>query len=432
MRRLLPTAAVALLALLALGSSAFATTPKPTITSFSPGQVPVNGVLVLKGKNFAPGSTHNRVYFSRATDGKTVRVRPRKATKTRMEVVVPVALTQFLGSDSSGGRIATRFRISIFTRVLGPKTGRTKSPFILPAGSSSVPTGSVGGTTPSAPAPDCDGDGIPNATDTDDDNDQLPDDTELKIGTDPCNADTDHDKVDDGYEYYSALDLNGNALPYPGKRQYPNALDGSDAGKDFDGDGMTSAEEFAAWNLYGGRVLPATAGQSFPYSDGNQRSTAPNGPGAMDLDNNGRITDDEKDADADGLPNWAEMAKGDTVAGPGCAFTPTTGPTSSHYANAFTDCGATPMPNGQTFGDILDKTTTGAAVPPFDATNHLNYLDPDSDGDGINDGADDLDYDDVSNLEEVTAGADGYYSAPIDPCDPNEDSRTCPIHPAHA
>ena len=44
----------------------------------------------------------------------------------------------------------------------------------------------------------------------------------------------------------------------------------------------------------------------------------------------------------------------------------------------------------------------------------------------------DIDYDDVSNLEEVTAGADGYYSAPIDPCDPNEDSRTCPIHPAHA
>ena len=31
----------------------------------------------------------------------------------------------------------------------------------------------------------------------------------------------------------------------------------------------------------------------------------------MDLDNNGRITDEEKDADNDYLPNWVELQKGE-------------------------------------------------------------------------------------------------------------------------
>jgi hypothetical protein len=198
---------------------------------------------------------------------------------------------------------------------------------------------------------------------------------------------------------------------------------------------MTSKEEFAAWNLYGGRVLPSAPGQSFPYSDGNQDSPAAVN-GGMDLDNNGRFTDDEKDADNDGLPNWIEMAKGETgpAAGSGCAFTPSTGPNGG-YANAFTDCGAGPMPNGVTFGDIQGTLLTAAPPPAFDATNGLNYLDPDTDGDGVNDGADDLDYDGFTNLQEVT-GADsapyaGLYTVPIDPCDPDTQARACPRHPSH-
>src|SRR3954453_14628014 len=160
MRRFLPTAALAVIALCALASAAFAATPKPTITSFSPAQVPVNGILVLKGKNFVSGSSHNRIFFSRATDGKTVRARPRKASKTRLEVVVPAALMQFLASDASGAKKATRFQLSVFTRVSGPKTKRSKSPMILPAGSTPIPAGG-GGSMPTATAADCDGDGNP-------------------------------------------------------------------------------------------------------------------------------------------------------------------------------------------------------------------------------------------------------------------------------
>jgi hypothetical protein len=432
MRRLLPAAALALIALCAFASAALAATPKPTVTSFSPAQVPINGIVVLKGKNFARGTSHNRVFFSRASDGKTVRVRPRKASKTRLEVVVPVALMRFLGSDASGARTPTRFQISVFTKVYGPKTKRSKSLIVLPSGSEQVPAGGDSGNAPTATAADCDGDGVPNATDPDDDNDLLPDDVEAKAGTNPCNADTDGDKVSDAFEYYSALDLNGNALPYPGKRPYPNPLDGSDAGKDFDGDGMTNSEEYAAWNLYGGHVLPAAAGQSFPYSDGNQTSTAPNGPGRMDLDENGRITDDEKDADGDGLPNWVEMAKGEGAPQPLCTFAGSTGPAPLHYANAFTACGAGLMPNGNTFGNVVTPTTVAGTPPPdYLSTQRLNYLDPDSDGDGVMDGADDNDFDGLSNVEEITAGADGFYTEPQDPCDPNTDARTCPLHPSH-
>ena len=54
---------------------------------------------------------------------------------------------------------------------------------------------------------------------------------------DRCNADSDGDGVEDGYEYQSAVDLNDDEyqqpntfLPYPGKRPYPNALF-ADAGR---------------------------------------------------------------------------------------------------------------------------------------------------------------------------------------------------------
>jgi hypothetical protein len=620
MRRLLSVSIFALAAFTALAGSAFAATPRSVITSFSPAQVAVNGVLVIKGKNFASGVTKNRVFFSRASDGKTVRARPRKATKTRIEVVVPSAITRFLADNGTGGKKATRFQIAIFTKLLGKYTAKSRSPIILPVGVAPI-TGAPGGPgalPPGATAADCDGDGIPNTTDTDDDNDLLPDTTEAKIGTDPCKADSDGDGIPDGYEYYSALDLNGNnlpypgtkpfpnpldgsdasqdfdrdgltdgeeyaawakfgnsslpmnysagnansggapsdglkdadgdglnnlqelakqpgdsfnpgrvptpglyqldwlnsdsdgdtipdgaddqdhdglsnieevtlgddgittdpenpssgsndcdgdgipnsqdsdddndglpdatelaigtnpcnkdtdgdgvedgfeqtsardlngsALPYPGKKPYPNALDATDAGKDYDGDGMTQAQEFALWIKFGGHTFPLN------YSDGKQMSAAPAGPTAMDLDGNGRITDEEKDADGDGLPNWVELANAETATSAGCTFS---GP--ANAPSIFTDCGVGRKPNGNTFR-IPATTVTGAPSPPFLA--QTNYLDPDSDGDGINDGADDQDLDGVTNLNEIT----NTFTDPQDPCDPNQDSPTCPTHPSH-
>jgi hypothetical protein len=434
MRRLLATSVLALLALCALASAALAATPRPTVTSFSPAQVPIGGTLILKGKNFAKGASKNRVFFVRATDGKTVRARPKSASKTRITLKVPTTLDKFLTVDANGAKKATRFQVYIFTKVFGPKTKRSRSPIVLPAGAAPVPGGGGGTTTPGATAADCDADGTPNTTDNDDDNDLIGDDVEKKIGTDPCKPDTDGDGIEDGFEYYSALDLNGNALPYPGSRPYPNALDGSDAGTDFDGDGLKGSEEFAAWNLYGGRVLPAAAGQSFPYSDGNQTSTAPANVGAMDLDGNARITDDEKDADSDGLPNWVELAKTESAysTSSGCAFVSSTGPAPTHYSNTFTSCdaGVTILPNGNTFGNaiVTGSTVNGTKPPAWLVTQLMNFLVSDTDGDGINDGQDDNDFDGISNLQEITAGTDGFYTEPQDPCDPDVNARACPLH----
>jgi hypothetical protein len=428
MRRLLLTPFLALLALCALASTALGATHKPTITSVSPKQVAVGGTLTLKGKYFASGARNNRVFLSRASDGKAVRVRPKTASKTRMTVVVPKTLTTLLADDGTGGKKPTRFRLMVFTKVLGPKTKTSLSPVVFPSGAV-VPGAPNSGTTttPGAPAPDCDTDGIPDAQDADDDNDGLPDSLEASIHTDPCKADTDNDGVPDAYEYYSSLDLNG-APNYAGKRPYPNPLDASDADADFDGDGLTQTEEYKASLQFGtAKSAPLT------YSDGNQQSVAPANSGAMDLDQNGRITDDEKDADNDNLANWVEIAKGEPDPDPawGCSYTDSTNGLVGVYVNIYTVCNGGPMmPNGNTMSGTKSVYITGAAPAHYNG-DRLNWLDPDSDGDGIPDGADDMDFDGLSNYEEITAGTDGYYTAPFDPCDPNPDSRSCPTHPAH-
>jgi hypothetical protein len=139
----------------------------------------------------------------------------------------------------------------------------------------------------SAPAGDCDHDGIVNSADTDDDNDFLLDTQEQAIGTDVCNTDTDGDGPTDYYEYRVAFEFNGGpTLPYPALRPYPNPLV-PDSDIDFDGDGLSSANEFKAWQFTGsmGRF----------YSDANQ-----------DSDGDG-VLDGAGDEDHDLLPNLVEL-----------------------------------------------------------------------------------------------------------------------------
>jgi hypothetical protein len=419
MRRYFAAFILAALALTVTASSAFAAIAKPVVTKFSPAQVRVGQTLVITGKNFRKGGTNNKVYFRRASDGKTVRARAKKATTKRIEVVVPPTIDKFINVVNNVKQ-PTRFRLAIYTRTLGPYTKTSRSPFVLDANAVVGPNGGPVTTVPPPPA-DCDADGVTDADDSDDDNDLLTDETEQRIGTNICAKDTDADGVEDGYEYYSALDLNGNAMPYPGKRPYPNALDGTDAGHDFDGDGMTLTDEFAAWAAFGNRTVPLN------YSDGSQYTGGAPAPAPglewMDLDNNGKLSDDEEDVDGDGLGNWVEMAKKeDTPANnkPGCSFASTTSPNTVYVqAASFTDCGGGLRPNGNTFVPI--EGVSFREFPP-------NYLDPDSDGDGLNDSNDDQDHDGRSNFEEVVAGGDGYFSDPQEPCDPDPESATCERH----
>jgi len=281
---------------------------------------------------------------------------------------------------------------------------------------------------------DCDRNGVLNRDESDDDKDLLSDGTETAIGTNPCSGDTDGDGVEDGYEYQSALDLNDDeyqgdpnqVLPYPGKRPYPNPLY-ADASLDYDGDVLTLAEEQSLWRYtYSVNHSATRTLDPLSYSDGNQHSVytrvagrrqpslavagydrhqeflgwagpsgylsvlippmVPNGPPAgyydlrdvnlsggapdageveyADFNGNGRLADDERDEDADGLTNYDETHG---------RMTP------GYWAGCYKIEKAYGIPYAGTRVD-----------------------DADSDGDGVRDGADDQDHDDVPNHMELS------------------------------
>lgn len=219
--------------------------------------------------------------------------------------------------------------------------------------------------------------------DPDDDNDLLSDALEVALKLDPCKPDSDGDGIEDGFEYQSALDLNNSsqALPYPGKRPYANPLDGSDASSDYDGDGLTMAQEHLIWKTYGPQSL------ALSYSAGLKQSV----PG---------INDGVRDADQDMLSNWAEF-------------------------------------NGQM------QPAWWAAIyksekPYTEVYVGTSAVDRDSDGDGMIDGLDDNDHDGWNNVQELSRsapvgapgnGVSSYRVHPFNPCLPDYNSPTCSVHP---
>ena len=496
----------------------------PVITSVQPMQAAVGDTITIRGRYFKRGRNKNTVVFRR--DGsRAVFVKAKLATAKQLQVTVPARLGPFL-LVKDGAPVASRFRLRVLAERLGKRfTGDSQSPLISPARPAGAPApgGTVtpgGGTVPapvvSAPDADCDGDGMTNAADTDDDNDLLLDTTEQSLGLDPCHVDSDRDGVEDGYEYQSAWDLNDDEyqdpnqiVPYPGKRPYPNPLF-KDADVDYDGDSLTLGEEYSLWKRYGtrslgkllysdgeayslsarlagtGRRRPTQSAVNYPqqiaflnwarggagydpvmlpvaapwHDPANQQPFAildTNRDGsissartpidwtlaqpmgyvrseqyAYDLDNDGWISDDERDEDADGLTNFDE----------------THGRMTAEY---WKGCYDREKPYGVSYA--------GTSV-----------VDPDTDGDGILDGADDQDHDDVPNMMELSRNAasghvdwDPYKGTchpndelltatpgggaeppktlhpddwgrvnPFNPCLPDTWSRTCQRHPAIA
>ena len=480
-------AVLAALGALTAPATAGAAVKAPVITSVTPKTANVGDKLILRGHYFRLGKGKNRVLFQRS-GGKSVFLRADVSTKVRMTVVLPARLEAYM-PQPGGIPTATRFRLRVLTSKLSTRfTTLTNSPLIGPRPPKPAP-GAGGGapnTSISQPDGDCDGDGVKNSVDTDDDNDLLPDTLEVQIGTDPCNGDSDGDGVEDGYEYQSALDLNNdnyrtatNVLPYPGKRPYPNPLY-KDADLDYDGDGLTLGAEYGLWKYT--YTVDHTATRTLnplSYSDGTRYSLSTVDPttgrrtnlmtvaayqppitfasqaaafGGLalydanhdgtvastrteadaagqvwieryewDYDGNGYVSDDERDQDGDGLTNYDE----------------TIGPmTAGYWTACYTSEAAYPVPY--------------AGTSPTDA---------DSDGDGVPDGADDQDHDDVANLLELSRQMAGgrpkqWGSAtckqasnpspqpdpsapqgrvnPFNPCLPSTSSRTCEQHPALA
>lgn len=469
----------------------------PVVTTAKPMQLTVGETLEVRGRNFLPGRAKNTVILQRAGGGKAVFVKADIGTRKLLRVKLPDRLEAQM-TVRDGLRVATRFRLRVLSTRLGERfTKDAGSPVVHPrAAASGQPAAGAPGSSSSSPsdapqaAPDLppadvdtDGDGQLNSVDADDDGDLLSDALERSLnaqqrlgddaGLEPLEADTDGDGVSDGYEYRSARDLNDDGyqrpdsyLPYPGKRPYPNPLDKADADTDFDGDWLTLAEEQRLWRF----ELARTGGRPtdlddpaylLSYSDGRQssqpglrsdgyerqaafvdwasgsgylrvqlpgegnprdlRDVNRNGtvdgfrPGYRtseaapnDVDGDGLLSDDERDEDADGLSNIDESH-----------FRMTPEWWAARYA------GEKPF-------------RLEYAAPELD--------DPDTDGDGVRDGADDQDFDDVPNLHELSRNmatgrpfdpeatpAAGANPAPphgrvnpFNPCLPSTGSRTCP------
>jgi hypothetical protein len=346
--------AIALLSLMAFlmaVPSVHARTPRPYVKSVTPLAASVGEQMTVQGFYFRKGYAENTVVFV-ANDGRVSYVKSEHSTRNKLTVIVPQKVERLLNRGANGNPVPTKFRMKVIARRMSRLTRRPLAePTIGP---------DVGG--------DCDNDGIANPVDTDDDHDFLPDSIETTARTNPCVADSDGDRLLDGWEYMSALDLNHNAIPYPAKRPYPNALF-ADATVDHDGDGLHAYAEHGMWWL-GGTKYPVD------YSDGDQ-TTNPEPTGAMvwnDWDRDGVLADDERDFDKDGLANIYEY--------------------STHDLEPWS--------------------------PAFPGTLRPDYLDRDTDGDGVLDGLDDQDHDDYSNIDELRAG-----TWMMNPCDPVT-SRTCP------
>jgi hypothetical protein len=422
---------------------------KPSITRVMPMRVGVGARLTIVGKNFKAAPKANTIIF-RAPNGRSAFVKPRSASRNKLVVVVPRAVARLLGG-SAGNPNPTRLQLRVLAGKFSGFTPRRLSPVVTAVGTGDGPGGGgpggggspAGGGSPGGGTPGTgggSGGGGPAATvacnsSADHDGDMLPNTLEEQVKTDPCLADTDGDGVGDGYEYKSAVDLNNDeyqepnqSLPYPGKRPYPNPLDPSDTGTDFDGDTLALGVEQSLWLI---SSIPAarTIGTPLSYSDGLQHSIYEHRAGQGDrrfpaLEAAGYAKQGEFTTWAAGAGYRFDLHVPDPTAIHQGVYierdlfdldlNPGTPEQALHYdldGNGFLadqerDEDADGMIN---FDEDTGRTQAGwwSSCYPGEAPYYITYtdtdlVDPDTDGDGVRDGADDQDHDDFPNIMELS------------------------------
>lgn len=259
-------------------------------------------------------------------------------------------------------------------------------------------------TNGSDPLNPCDPNPFAIAT-SDCDNDGLTLEEEIAEGTDPSVADTDLDGINDGDE----LDGNSNPLNACDPNVYAVAA------LDCDNDGLTNGEEDANNNgsFDSGETNadnPDTDGDGI--NDGDELDAGSDPLNSCDPNPNALASND---CDNDGLDNTEEAAEGTDPTNPdtdgdgindGDEVGNNTDPIDSCdpnvYANPLGDCDNDGLTNGEE-----DTNNNGV----YDAATETDASNPDTDGDGINDG------------DELDGGSDA-----LNPCDPNPlalDSNDC-------
>jgi hypothetical protein len=369
--------------------TAAAKAPKyPVVTKVTPMKVGVGDLMTISGRGFRAGKNKNTVVFRRAGQ-RAVFVKAENATTTKLTLHVPLKLQAYMPVENNQP-VPSVFAIRVISKRFGQKfTGKSLSPTVGPPGTGITAPGTTG---PSA-YEQCLATAQANPA-GDEDKDSLSNGLEKGVGTDPCRADTDTDGLTDGWEYQSALDLNSRAYPYPGKKPWPNPLDPTDTTSDFDGDGLQAWQEFQLFQYVGSPFLPD--GSLGAYSDGTQNTTGPiptaGNPAlqALDLDGDGNLTDDERDADSDGLSNMVEY-------------------------------------NNEGKQDWWTKVYSQEKPYFWRVFAETSPIDPDSDGDGVLDGADDQDADGYDNYTEMELARpdSGLFVNPFNPCLPDPYALTC-------
>jgi hypothetical protein len=445
----------------------------PIVKRITPKHVFVGQTLTVHGRYFRRGLNKNTVAFKRP-GARAVFVRADKGTTRLLKITLPKRLEKVLVVQN-GTPTPTTLQIRVLAQKFGKRfTSRSKSPIVGPEKPPTPPKPAT--VDPNA---DCDADGVKNSVDGDDDNDLLPDSVERSISSllDTCKADTDGDGIEDGYEYQSAKDLNDDEYelpngptPYPRKLPFPNPLDGTDANTDHDGDTLTLMDEYRLWKF---TVAHGTARTLTPlsYSAGKQYSlgklsrvgyakqnqfmawaTAHNYGHVSLVNLDGLVVGDDqpdwlsgtwttydiRDFDRSGSVSANEQYYNDYIV-------------NGYLDDAERDEDADGLPNqwestGCLTRGLWDDLYNKEQPYYLGATQYggVRLDDADTDDDGVLDGADDQDHDDVPNVMECSRTraaalpkdaldddnphpgrpATGWVN-PFNPCLPHARSRTC-------
>src|SRR6478736_3915248 len=230
----LPVARLLLLvcALLAVVPAAANAATPPKVTSVAPLKLKIGERLTIRGKGFLAGKNRNTVLF-KATGARAVFVKAESATSTVLVVKVPTKLAPFLRAATG-----TRFQLRVLARKLSPAYTPAKDSPLIAAATVTPATTSPAAAAAVTPVASPVANAAPSCATTaaaqpngDQDGDGMLNGVEIAYGVNPCNSDSDDDGMVDGYEYEAARDLNSHdagasGRPYPGKRPWPNPLDG--------------------------------------------------------------------------------------------------------------------------------------------------------------------------------------------------------------